>query len=297
MQQYFAEYGFQPALVDDWAEFIAGDASPALAAARSPPASSGPRRTSRSSPRPSSTRASCGGRASARRDAATSTRCCATSPRCGSAIRSCTSSTASAATSAWRRSTSATAPNEFLHLLYANDAKLYVPVSSLHLISRYSGASPDAAPLHELGSGQWEKAKHKAAQQAHDTAAELLNLYAQRAARQGHAFTLDLHEYEAFAASFAFEETPDQAAAIEAVIARPDLRQADGPPGLRRRGLRQDRGRDARGVRRGRRRQAGRDARADDAARRAALPDVLRPLRRLAGASSPSCRASAPPPR
>ena len=76
---------------------------------------------------------------------------------------------------------------EFLQLVYANDAKLYVPVSNLHVISRYSGASPDAAPLSELGSGQWEKAKRKAAQQAHDTAAELLNLYAQRAARNGHA--------------------------------------------------------------------------------------------------------------
>jgi len=110
-------------------------------------------------------------------------------------------------------------PNEFLLLVYANDAKLYVPVSNLHLISRYSGASPDAAPLHELGSGQWEKAKKKAALQAHDTAAELLNLYAQRAARQGYAFALKPHDYEAFAEGFGFEETPDQAAAIEAVIA------------------------------------------------------------------------------
>ena len=91
-------------------------------------------------------------------------------------------------------------------------------MSSLHLISRYSGASPEAAPLHELGSGQWAKAKKKAALRAHDTAAELLNLYAQRAARTGHAFKFDVHDYEAFAASFAFEETPDQAAAIEAVI-------------------------------------------------------------------------------
>ena len=110
-------------------------------------------------------------------------------------------------------------PNEFLQLVYANDAKLYVPVSNLHLISRYSGASPDAAPLHELGSGQWEKAKKKAAQQAHDTAAELLNLYAQRAARQGYAFAMKPHDYEAFAEGFGFEETPDQAATIEAVIA------------------------------------------------------------------------------
>ena len=109
-------------------------------------------------------------------------------------------------------------PNEFLQLVYANDAKLYVPVSNLHLISRYSGASPDAAPLHELGSGQWEKAKKKAALQAHDTAAELLNLYAQRAARQGYAFGFKARDYELFAEGFGFDETADQAAAIEAVV-------------------------------------------------------------------------------
>jgi transcription-repair coupling factor (superfamily II helicase) len=108
--------------------------------------------------------------------------------------------------------------NEYLQLIYANDAKLYVPVSNLHLISRYSGASPEAAPLHELGSAQWEKAKKRAAQQAHDTAAELLNLYAQRAARKGHAFGFQPHDYEAFAEGFGFEETADQAAAIESVI-------------------------------------------------------------------------------
>jgi transcription-repair coupling factor (superfamily II helicase) len=91
-------------------------------------------------------------------------------------------------------------------------------VSNLHLIGRYSGASPEAAPLHELGSGQWEKAKKRAARQAHDTAAELLNLYAQRAARTGHAFTFTPHDYEAFADGFPFEETADQQAAIDAVI-------------------------------------------------------------------------------
>jgi transcription-repair coupling factor (superfamily II helicase) len=107
---------------------------------------------------------------------------------------------------------------EFLHLEYAKDTKLYVPVSQLHVISRYSGASPDDAPLHALGSGQWEKAKRKAAQQVRDTAAELLNLYARRAARQGHAFQYSAHDYEAFAESFGFEETPDQNAAINAVI-------------------------------------------------------------------------------
>ncbi|MBU0592398.1 MAG: transcription-repair coupling factor [Gammaproteobacteria bacterium] len=107
---------------------------------------------------------------------------------------------------------------EFLHLEYAGGDKLYVPVCDLHVISRYSGASPDSAPLHRLGSGQWEKAKKRALQQARDTAAELLNLYAQRAARQGYTFKLNHHDYEAFASAFDFEETPDQAAAIQAVI-------------------------------------------------------------------------------
>jgi transcription-repair coupling factor (superfamily II helicase) len=107
---------------------------------------------------------------------------------------------------------------EFLHLIYAADAKLYVPVSQLHVISRYSGASPEEAPLHQLGSGQWEKARRKAAEQAHDTAAELLNLYARRATRTGHSFEFNARDYEAFTDAFAFEETPDQLAAIHATI-------------------------------------------------------------------------------
>ena len=86
------------------------------------------------------------------------------------------------------------------------------------MISRYSGAAPEDAPLHALGSGQWDKAKRKAAEQIRDTAAELLNLYARRALRQGHAFQYSAHDYEAFAESFGFEETPDQAAAINCVI-------------------------------------------------------------------------------
>jgi transcription-repair coupling factor (superfamily II helicase) len=108
-------------------------------------------------------------------------------------------------------------PAEFLHLQYANEAKLYVPVAQLHLISRYSGADPDAAPLHHLGGADWEKAKKKAAKQVRDTAAELLNLYAIRASRKGHAFEFTAHEYDAFAEAFGFEETPDQQAAIDAV--------------------------------------------------------------------------------
>ena len=108
---------------------------------------------------------------------------------------------------------------EFLLLEYEGGDKLYVPVSQLGVIGRYSGAQPEEAPLHKLGSGQWDKAKARAAKQVRDTAAELLALYAKRAARHGHAFGIRQHDVEAFAAGFGFEETPDQAAAIEAVVA------------------------------------------------------------------------------
>ncbi|HEX6007788.1 MAG TPA: transcription-repair coupling factor, partial [Burkholderiales bacterium] len=109
--------------------------------------------------------------------------------------------------------------SEFLILEYQGGDKLYVPVAQLGVIGRYSGAQPEEAPLHKLGSGQWDKAKARAAKQVRDTAAELLALYAKRAARQGHAFGISQHDLEAFAAGFGFEETPDQAAAIEAVAA------------------------------------------------------------------------------
>ena len=108
---------------------------------------------------------------------------------------------------------------EFLELHYDGSDKLFVPVAQLSVISRYTGANPDTAPLHKLGSGQWEKARKRAAEQVRDTAAELLNLYARRAARQGFAFPLKMNEFDAFSASFPFEETPDQAAAIKAVMA------------------------------------------------------------------------------
>ncbi len=108
--------------------------------------------------------------------------------------------------------------NEFLLLEYAGSDKLYVPVAQLHVISRYSGGDADSAPLHKLGSGAWDKAKRRAMLQVRDTAAELLNLYAQRATRKGHAFKLSTHDYAAFAEGFGFEETPDQAAAITAVV-------------------------------------------------------------------------------
>ncbi|MCU0836579.1 MAG: transcription-repair coupling factor, partial [Chromatiaceae bacterium] len=108
---------------------------------------------------------------------------------------------------------------ELLALEYARGDKLYVPVSSLHLISRYTGASEETAPLHRLGGDQWERLKRKASQKVRDVAAELLSIYARRAARQGYAFPVDGSDYSAFAAAFPFEETPDQQRAIESVLA------------------------------------------------------------------------------
>ena len=107
---------------------------------------------------------------------------------------------------------------EFLMLEYAAGDKLYVPVSALHLVSRYTGSDPDTAPLHRLGSQQWEKARRKAAAQVRDVAAELLDLYSRRLARQGFSFPLDHKLYAEFASEFPFEETQDQQTAIDAVI-------------------------------------------------------------------------------
>ena len=106
---------------------------------------------------------------------------------------------------------------EFLMLSYANDAKLYVPVSSLHLISRFGGGDQVSAPLNHLGSDRWEKAKQKAAKQVRDTAVELLDIYSRRASRQGFACQANEQDYLSFSADFAFEETPDQQEAIDAV--------------------------------------------------------------------------------
>ncbi|MDP5035434.1 MAG: transcription-repair coupling factor, partial [Alishewanella sp.] len=107
---------------------------------------------------------------------------------------------------------------EFVTIEYAGSSKLYVPVSSLHLLSRYSGSDAEHAPLHKLGNDTWEKARRKAAEKVRDVAAELLDVYAQRAAHQGHAFKLDENDYAAFADSFPFEETADQLDAINAVL-------------------------------------------------------------------------------
>lgn len=107
---------------------------------------------------------------------------------------------------------------EYLMLTYANDAKLYVPVSSLHLISRYAGGAEENAPLHKLGGDAWSKARQKAAEKVRDVAAELLDIYAQRAAKTGFAFKHDREQYQLFCEGFPFETTPDQAQAINAVL-------------------------------------------------------------------------------
>lgn len=107
---------------------------------------------------------------------------------------------------------------EYLMLTYANDAKLYVPVSSLHLISRYAGGAEENAPLHKLGGDAWARARQKAAEKVRDVAAELLDIYAQRAAKEGYAFKHDKEQYQVFCDSFPFETTPDQAQAINAVL-------------------------------------------------------------------------------
>jgi transcription-repair coupling factor (superfamily II helicase) len=107
---------------------------------------------------------------------------------------------------------------EFLSLEYASGDKLYIPVASLHLISRYSGAEPENAPLHKLGTDQWQRAKRKAAEQVCDVAAELLDIYAKRAARTGIVYPEIDGQYATFAAAFPFEETPDQQQAINAII-------------------------------------------------------------------------------
>ncbi len=108
--------------------------------------------------------------------------------------------------------------SEFLTLEYANHDKLYVPVSTLYVIGRYTGMNPDDAPLHKLGGEQWSKLKQKAIEKIRDVAAELLEIHAKRAIKSGHAFVIDQSEYQTFADAFAFEETPDQQTAIEAIL-------------------------------------------------------------------------------
>ena len=113
---------------------------------------------------------------------------------------------------------------EFLRIDYADGDKLYVPVGSLHLVSRYTGIDPEAAPLHKLGSRQWQRARRRAAEKVTDVAAELLEVQARRASRRGVAFEVESEFLHGFETAFPFEETPDQASAIHQVIS--DMRQA-----------------------------------------------------------------------
>ncbi|WP_341219921.1 transcription-repair coupling factor [uncultured Pseudoalteromonas sp.] len=115
---------------------------------------------------------------------------------------------------------------EFVTIIYAGESKLYVPVSALHMLSRYSGGEESSAPLHKLGSDAWEKAKKRAAEKVRDVAAELLDIYAQRQAKPGNKFTLDGQAYRQFSESFPFEETDDQRNAIEAVLGDMQSKQA-----------------------------------------------------------------------
>lgn len=113
---------------------------------------------------------------------------------------------------------------EFIHLKYADDASIYVPITNLALIGRYSGTDSEAVALSKIGSGKWEKSKQKALEQIYDVAAELLNVQARRNAKEGISFDIEMSQYELFASQFAFEETIDQMAAIEAVMA--DMKQS-----------------------------------------------------------------------
>lgn len=108
--------------------------------------------------------------------------------------------------------------NEFLVLAYANDDKIYVPVTALHLISRYTGVDSEHTPLHKLGSGQWQKEKQKAVTKVHDVASELLEVYAKREAKIGHVYKIEHKEYQQFVSDFSFIETPDQTRAMEEII-------------------------------------------------------------------------------
>ena len=183
---------------------------------------------------------------------------------------------------------------EFLTIEYARGDKLYVPVTSLHLISRYTGASPENAPVHTLGTDQWQKARRKAAVQARDVAAELLDIHARRAATRGRSYPLNVDEYNSFAANFPFEETPDQERTIHSVIDDLAALTADGSRGLRRCRLWQNRGRDARRLCGRQQRQTGGDTGADHPARAAALSRTSRPLCRLADPGRVLSRFSSP---
>ncbi len=297
--QLLAEHGLRPVGNDSYASWLASDERFALGVAPLDERLRGARRGLRGRHRDRAVRrhrpprgpAPPGAGQQRRRDGARPLRAAR------SAIRWCTRSTASAATWASCRWTSAKARPNSCTSNTRTRASSTCRSRNLHVISRYSGADPDSAPLHPLGSGQWERAKRKAAEQVRDTAAELLDLYARRAAREGHAFALEPRDYVKFAESFGFEETPDQAAAIAAVIGdmtsgKPMDRLVCGDVGF---GKTEVALRAAFVAVHGR--QAGGGAGAHHAARRAALRRPSATASPTGRCGSPSCRASSRPRR
>ena len=175
---------------------------------------------------------------------------------------------------------------EFLELRYAGDDKLFVPVSRLDLIQKYSGGARPA--LDRLGGTTWEKAKTRVKKAMRDMAEELLKLYAARKAVAGHAFAPDTHWQEEFEGAFPFDLTRRPDDRHRGHQARHGVVDADGPPAVRRRGLRQDRSVDARRVQGRDGRQAGGVSRAHHRARVPAREDAARALRRLPRAHRPA---------
>ena len=201
---------------------------------------------------------------------------CARSPTCAPATSSSTRTTASRASPASTRRPSPDVTRDYLELEYAGTDRVFMPVDQLAKITRYVGAGGSHPPLSKLGGKAWEAMKARARRAAQELAGELLNLYAERRRRPGHAFPEDGEWLREFEARFPYQETADQREAIEHVKADMERAAADGPPDLRRRRLRQDGGRAARRVQGRRRRQAGARAGADDDPRPAALRHLLR---------------------
>ncbi|CAL4322081.1 transcription-repair coupling factor [Buchnera aphidicola] len=107
---------------------------------------------------------------------------------------------------------------EYVILEYAEKVKLYVPVAYLHLISRYTGFSEKNVTLHKLGADNWNKVKSKAIKKINDTAAMLLDVYANRKAKKGFSFKINIELYDLFCNDFPFTITSDQKQVINSVL-------------------------------------------------------------------------------
>ena len=184
------------------------------------------------------------------------------------------------------------APHDCLELHYANDTKLFLPVENIELLSRY-GSDGTNVELDKLGGSGWQARKAKLKNRIREIAGELIKIAAERHLREAPKIAVQPHLYDEFCARFPYDETEDQLAAINAALHDLETRQADGPAGVRRRRLRQDRGGAARGVRGGAGRQAGRRRGADHAAGAAARRDLHRSVPRLPGEDRPGLAAGA----